>query len=198
MKQCCYLAAFDVLNDDSLVEGEGRRTISWRWLAHYGIGMLGQVSLNEPWNAPANSTVAQDTHSMFAEKGTTTATVFALRGPGSAFDAAIGKGLETLPNDSAILIEVCGENCHWLEPGDVYLSGETPAGVKKIQLQRPSRCEKGFLLGFADGAVWLMSPDTPLEAIEKMAMVEVAHSREREDLLGPYALERREAFLSRE
>ena len=52
----------------------------------------------------------------------------------------------------------------------------------------------GFHVLFADGTVWFLSDKVPFETLQKFFTVGDAEKHDRETLLGPYVLDRRQAL----
>lgn len=163
----------------------------WRTLfyGHFN-GNGPYIDRKQPWNAPANERFANLPVTSVHALGTNVGRMFAIRGEGSAFDHAIDQiPFEVLPNDAVLLVEVCGSDCNWLEPGDVYLDNQPRPGIKLISWPGPKPCPDGFCITFADASIWRMKSDTPPDLVLKMATLEFAKNNHREDVLGTFAVD---------
>ncbi len=113
--------------------------------------------------------------------------VFALDGPGTAFDPSERENYLSFPNDLLVLIEARGPRIHWAEPGDIPAVADGPTPPGQIQLGTDAH---GFLAAFADGEVWYLRNCTPWDRIMKLATVPGARENGREQVLGKYLLRR--------
>jgi hypothetical protein len=180
----------DIVNSD-----DGTTTLSWR--ARILDVSLDSPAWREPWNSPANQEWGKQDHEVYhirpspRLKGYTQ--IFALTGPGTAFtEYGEGKGrnfLECEP-DAILLIDHQNTSIHWMQPGDIELDAllaeKWERGIGSFRSNFP----EGFLIGFADGAVWCIRKDVPREAISKFFTVESAKRYDREAVLGPYAIDK--------
>jgi hypothetical protein len=119
--------------------------------------------------------------------------IFALAGPGTAFtEYGLGKGLDfsECEPDAILFLDHRNETVHWMQPGDVdlprLLSTEWEQGIGDFEPNLPD----GFLIAFVDGAVWSIRQDVPREAISKFFTVESARRFDREEVLGPYTIDK--------
>jgi hypothetical protein len=181
---------------DFINPGDGRATLSWRVI----VLNLSDVSpsYRETWNSPANREWGKnDDHTYHVKpnahlKGLTQ--MFALAGASTAFtEYGESKGrnfLECEP-DAILLIDCQNDSIHWMQPGDVQLdellAQEWDFGIGAFEPNFP----EGFLVAFADGAVWCIRRDVPREAISKFFTVESARLYDRDKILSPYAVDKR-------
>jgi hypothetical protein len=93
---------------------------------------------------------------------------------------------EVAPHDAILVVEVNHSGIHYRQPGDLDIRTmpreiNPPKGVGIS-----SALGDRFHVGFADGAVWALSPEIPFETLEKFFTVESAKQYDRDELLGPY------------
>lgn len=177
----------------------GEPTTSWR------LGFARHNSESPPdmrtlWSEPKNQRFDTDarrrTYAIGIGPGnaaTQYTQVFALVGPGTAFtefQADKNPNMGDLPPDAILLLEHRNNTIHWMEPGDIEVEnlqkGNWKTGIGGLQ---PNYAD-GYLVAFADGAVWYIRKDVPREAISKFFTVKEARQNDRGDLLGPYVLDR--------
>jgi hypothetical protein len=115
--------------------------------------------------------------------------VFAITGPGTAFDDEKKRiRMEDLPPELILLAEVRDSGVHWMAPGDFdvrtmpAVCGD-PQG-KGISGTLPG----GFFVAFADGEAWFLSNDTPFAELKKFFTIDECKKHSREKCLGPYRL----------
>ena len=81
-----------------------------------------------------------------------------------------------------------------MQPGDIQLdelsAGNWKSGIGTLE---PNLSE-GFIVAFVDGAVWCIRNDVPREAISKFFTLESAKRYDREEVLGPYAIDKLPPF----
>jgi hypothetical protein len=106
----------------------------------------------------------------------------AITGPGTAFDSATPPSLKKLPGGLILVVRVEHSDTHWMEPGDLNVEQLTPSDdTKRLLLSKD-----GYIVLFADGDGWVLSPKTPLSDLCKFFTVAGARRFDRETLLGPY------------
>jgi hypothetical protein len=114
----------------------------------------------------------------------------AITGVDTAFDSHLSIDLRTLPADLVIIVETRNSHQHWMEPGgdlDVgtlhdHYGEESGDGVSGSD-------PEGFLVGFANGEVWLLLKTTPFEVISPFLKITSAGKRSKESVLAPYRIE---------
>jgi hypothetical protein len=123
------------------------------------------------------------------QPGSVQTNVFAVTGAGTLFDSSQPTKLSDVDKDLIIAIEVGKSNVHWMQPGDYEVS----------KLERCTGkfgdCCTGLISGrvhvlFADGEVWSLSSDTPMDAIKTFLTIDGAESHSREHVLSKYLIDR--------
>jgi hypothetical protein len=169
---------------------------SWR------LGFLGLVGLlseseydsQKPWNSRAqyqyddehfDNFCFDDAQLRAGEKHY--ANFLAVRGDGTAFNLILdGTSLENIPSSSILLVESPDKaKIEWLRPVDYdksYFDVKENLSVGNY--------EGGFLVAFADAQVWFLSDDTPTRIFSKFLTCDTAKQYDREELLGPYLLQK--------
>lgn len=105
--------------------------------------------------------------------------VWAVTGPGTAFDPQLPHRLKELPPHCILLIEAGTTNTHWMAPGDLDASNVPPWITRGTD-------GTGVVVLFADGEAWLLHRTVPLADLCKFFTVEGAKRFDRVQLLGPY------------
>jgi hypothetical protein len=82
-----------------------------------------------------------------------------------------------------LLVEIAHSGIHWMAPGDLSLDNIPESLVYGLD-------GDGFHVLFADGQIWFLSSDVPLEKVQKFFTIDGAKKHDREQTLGPYALSR--------
>jgi hypothetical protein len=115
--------------------------------------------------------------------------VFAITGPGTAFDDEKPKiRMKDLPPELILLAEVRESGVHWMAPGDFDVR-TMPAVCGDPQGKGISgTLPDGFFVAFADGEAWFLSNDTPFEELKKFFTIDECKKHSREKTLGPYRL----------
>jgi hypothetical protein len=96
-------------------------------------------------------------------------------------------GALPLPNDLITLLEVSQETTHWMEPGDISLSGI----LKSLQPETEVRLgcdDKEFFVAFFDGQIWILKGETPRELVARFCAITGATQLDREIELSPYRI----------
>jgi hypothetical protein len=106
--------------------------------------------------------------------------VVAITGPGTAFDGDRTYPVADLAADTIVAIEIKDSGFLWPEPGDLDIH-EIPESITG------GIDGDGVHVLFADGAVWFLRNEVPLENLKKFFTVEGAKRFDREQLLGLYA-----------
>ena len=120
--------------------------------------------------------------------------VFAITGPGTAFDAQTTITAEQLvadptTSDTVLFVEVRNSKTHWMKPGDFDIR-TMPQTIDDPPGEGISgTCPGGFFVGFADGEVWMLRNDTPFEKLARFFTMDGARQHDRDAVLGPYHIE---------
>lgn len=182
-----------VVTDES-----GRSLASWRFaiLPFSPAGPTGPedtrasyADLDHSWDDPVNRETAGRPLDLYCFRSEKTGTgldtnVIAITGSGTAFDSETPHRMRELPNDTILLIEVSETGVPWAAPGDLEVRNtEQPVTL--------GTSVRDFLVVFADRSVWRLKKETPIATLRQFFMIEGARKHDREEELGPYAIERR-------
>jgi hypothetical protein len=106
----------------------------------------------------------------------------AITGPGTAFDPARQWRLHDLPPNLILLVDVADSGVHWAEPGgDISVDHVPPTIASGVY-------GRGVHVGFADGFIGYLRPDTPVEDLKKFFTIEGARTYDRNVVLRPYLI----------
>ncbi|MCE9547061.1 MAG: hypothetical protein K8T25_16425 [Planctomycetia bacterium] len=182
----------------------GEPTSSWRFIS---LPYIEQQDMDHPengpfydqsWASPGNKLMRGWAIPFFCFDNVTPNTptfghthVFAITGPGTAFDSRIRTDLKKLNSDPAtgdtiLVLEVRNSKTHWIQPGDFDIrtmphtindpAGEGISGT----------CPGCFCVGFADTEAWMLRNDTPFDKLALFFTTDSARKHDREVELGPY------------
>jgi hypothetical protein len=190
--------------ESTLKAEDGRELCSWR-LTIQG-NPLAPPYLQLPWRSPLNQSIdteqnrkgyavsTQSPPSMYTE-------IFALVCPGTAFtEFETGKGKDTgqVQEDAILLLDCKNHIIHWMEPGDIDVGPlESSDREQGFGFLEPNLA-KGFIVAFADGAVWWIRKDVPQEVILPFLTLDGARTHNRDDELAKYALKKLPPFEKRD
>jgi hypothetical protein len=112
--------------------------------------------------------------------------VVAITGPGTPFTEGLKNRIKDLPPSTILFVGVAHSGIHWMAPGDLSLDSVPESIVQGFE-------EEGLPLLFADGQVWFLSPEVPLDDLKKLCTIEGARQFDREEILGRHVLFRANA-----
>lgn len=138
----------------------------------YNIGFINSPFTVYCWSSRAESSKQLNTN------------VMAITGPGTAFEEDQTIRLSEMDQDTILAIEVADSGTHWMEPGDIDVRNVPESITQGMD-------GAGVHVVFADGAVWFLRSDTPLEELKKFFTIDGAKQFDREKVLGPYVLRQR-------
>jgi len=143
-----------------------------------------RADMNAAWNAPSNRYIASQRFIYcFASDVLRTeqldTNIFAVTGPGTAFDPVRRVTLGDLPPDTIILVEVARSHTHWMAAGDLDIRAVPEALTAGVD-------GDGFHVAFADCSVWFLRRDVPLADVEKFFTIAGAARYDRNETLGRY------------
>jgi hypothetical protein len=145
------------------------------------------IHYGEKWDAHSNRWFTTQPHGDYCWGGEDGypeclyTNVVAVTGPGTAFDDRRGRTrLADIDPDTVLVIEVVDSGIFWAEPGDLPIDDVPNSIVNGLD-------GDGVRVLFADGEVWLLRNDVPLEDLKKFFTIEGAMQYDREQVLRPYA-----------
>jgi hypothetical protein len=165
---------------------------SWRFkiipfLQSWGL----KVHTNESWTNSVNSrfrAMPLEIYCWSDPQQSAATNIFAITGPDTMFDGDIAGSVFRVPLGTIMLMEVADSKTHWMQPGDYDVTkllaaagrlGDTVKGIMKDRIH----------ILFADGEVWALSSDTPIEALKPFLTITAAKSADREQDLAPYRVD---------
>lgn len=134
---------------------EGNVLYSWRFRVYVVAFQSIHSQLDKAWDSDQNMRVANVCPPIFCEQADSRTRIMAICGAGTAFDEKPAK--EELPGDTLLLVEVCGDTPHWMEPGDLAVD-DLEKGVIGGPWRLGGDYVGGTHLGFLDGQVWYVGP----------------------------------------
>jgi hypothetical protein len=168
----------------------GRPLASWRFqILPWVEAIMKEVHYDDRWDDPANRLLSSTPFPVYCwspEKQLSDSVhtnVVAVTGPGTAFDGDQAVRLDEIDSDTILAIEIAESGFHWMEPGDLAID-QVPESIT----QGLDGC--GVHVLFADGSVWTLSPEVPMEDLKKFFTIEGAKRYDRDETLGPYAIHR--------
>ena len=195
----------------SALPGRGNPNFSWRVLVFNQISPdlgcnTGLLNFQEPWNSQHNLAVLRRPefvnifHLHFdigwrlaPESDKTSVMAVIEKGTGSGDEIYLDyEYLEQMYKDNIddliVFVSVRNTDVHWAQPGD--LSVEDFAGDKLP----PKVGEGEFYVVFLDGEIRLLEGSTPTSAIRAFLTVDKAKKNDRNKILGPYTIRKRDAM----
>ena len=176
-----------------VVDEQGRRVASWRQKRYLEIAPIPESNgpRELPWTSPQYSRLRALSVDCFCFSGTSFTSIMAIVGNGTAFDLEERPSVNNLPSNCIVLVEVNQTKVNWLEPGDVSIDDLRIHKDRETEFIIPSsNLPGGYCVGFADGEVWRLRSDVPLEHIRKLAIVANAKDKSRDAILGRYRLDK--------
>jgi hypothetical protein len=188
--------------DEAAMSAQGGAPLySWRVeLVSYLQAWHGTWDPAHPWDHPANRELAElssfynfgaeearDPQASFPETD-----ILAITGPGTAFGDGqrAPMALKDIPPATILAVETQRSGIPWPAPGDFEI-GTIPRTVGDRNGRGiSSRTSGAFHLIFADGRVWLLSDSVPFATLSRFFTVSGAATHDREEVLGPYVLDR--------
>ena len=171
----------------------GEPACSWRYeMCQWTVHHCPRLQCDIPWNDPSHAEVRRQVYSDYcwteSARDNNHTNIFAITGPGTAFDPTREQSIADLDADTVLLVEVVNSKTHWMQPGDFDIRtmprniGRGINGETCIS----SESRRGFLVGFADGVVWRVSYDISFEQLSKFFTVDSAKTYDRDVVLSPF------------
>jgi hypothetical protein len=183
--------------------GLARPLYSWRVaLVPYLQSWHGAWDSSQPWNSPSN-TQLMELSSFYtldaprvqgARESFPETRLLAITGPGTAFGDGIGPpmAVKDAPPATILVVETASSRIPWPAPGDFDIRSMPRTVCSHDGKGISSQHAGGFHVIFADENVWLLSDKVPFETLSKFFTTADAKTHDREQLLGPFVLVRRE------
>ncbi|MBT6157693.1 MAG: DUF1559 domain-containing protein [Planctomycetaceae bacterium] len=174
----------------------GKDVYSWRLEQHLLLANSGSNEsppglsrVNVAWDDPSNQEFREESGpTEFCYDGENHTCVFAITGPGTAFDEAAASNWEEVNEETIIIVEVFNSQTHWMAPGnfDIRSIPNTINSAEEIGIS--SKHRGGAHIGFADGEVWFISETVPFDELKNFFTIDGARMNNRESLLGKYRI----------
>ena len=87
-----------------------------------------------------------------------------------------------------MLMEVADSNTHWMQPGDYDVAKLLAATGRLGDMVKSILPDRIHIL-FADGEVWALSPDAPIDALKPFLTITAAKTADRDKQLAPYRVD---------
>jgi hypothetical protein len=178
---------------------DGKPLSSWRFQVapYWGINWLGRQYYDAAWDASINAQPRSMGYyvnwTKFLDDSPSTTNVFAISGPDTAFEVGEHPSfskykLINVPGYCILLMEVADSKTHWMQPGDYDVTkllaatgrlGDTVKGLLKDRVH----------ILFADGEVWALSPDMPIDALKPFLTITAAKNADRDKQLAHYRVD---------
>jgi hypothetical protein len=109
--------------------------------------------------------------------------VFGIAGP----DTALETDFTNWDPQLLIAMEVADSSTHWMQPGDYNVADLLAATGKLGDTVHGVLRDRVHVL-FADGEVWALSPNAPMDAVKPFLTITAAKNADRESL-APYRVD---------
>jgi hypothetical protein len=203
MQQAClgvlsYASARGQFPPPALKSNSGKELTSWRFQIvpflvqrpTQGDEAIGWHRL-APWDDPIHKPLADFIGDFYVWSGgneTKWTNLFAVAGPGTAFDAQRAVRQEDCPEDTILAMEVVRSKTNWMQPGDYDVS-ELLSHSGRIGDHLHGLLADRFHVLFADGEVWALSPDAPMTALQRFLTIAGAKAHDRDKLLAAHRVD---------
>jgi hypothetical protein len=197
-------ASLGVLNHESargvlpppvVTSEDGTPLSSWRFLI---MAYIEQNPLNggmawdpnSAWDAPVHGPIASRWHyyRFPGNPSPTAPNLYAIAGPGAAFDPNRNVLYSELDKDVVLAIEIANSKLHWMQPGD-YDVQQLVAAKGRLGNSATGVIKDRIHILFADGEVWALSPDMPVNALKPFLTLTGAKTAARDKQLAPYRVD---------
>jgi hypothetical protein len=179
----------------AVLDADGTPMCSWRYRLTPLIEDLGTtIDFDKPWDGQENANSKSLRVTTFCyddelQPGSLQTNVFAVVGPDTLFDSTHRQKLSDVDDDLVIAIEIGDSKTHWMEPGD-FDAGRLAVAKDTVGNTVGSLIPGCVHVLFADGEVWSLRSDTPMEAFKPFLTNKGARSHVREKELSKYMLNR--------
>jgi len=169
-------------------DAQGRLTTSWRLRIYPFVEASGlyAYAANKRWSDTNAFALLLHPPYVFCDPGGeypksfSETSIVAVAGPGTAFDDGHCLSIADLSPNTILAVELRHSGIYWAEPRDLDVS-EIPDSITS------GFDGDGVHVLFADGTVWYLRKEVPLDDLKKFFTVEGAKHFDREQVLGPYA-----------
>jgi hypothetical protein len=186
-----YAADYGALPPAVKTDKNGKPLSSWRFQIYPPPHFSHRLphDLDASWDADVNRPVGRLTFCCFKPGTRTPQTdVFGIVGPDTAFDRSRAKRPGDLPADIVLAMEVADSKTHWMQPGDYDVTKLLAATGKLGDTVKGLLRDRVHVL-FADGEVWALSPDMPMDVLKPFLTIAAAKTASRDEVLTPYRVD---------
>ena len=188
MRSLMGMLLSDSLDDDSNIQG--KRMLSWRAMTVWKNAPTPvRPHFDLPWNSRENLILAKSCPPWLCDNGNQNTRIVAVRGDDTAYDASIGRFITdtTDSEDAIVLVEVLSDFLVWTRPGDIWIgTNDVPTEIVNIPVSTMMSQGRDYFVAFSDGAVWLMSRDTPVDVLRPFLTISGSKEFKREVSLRLY------------
>jgi hypothetical protein len=177
----------------STFNDQGTPLYSWRVEVLKKWTMLDtSLDFGKPWNAPSNLAFAQSTRGIeyctnAARRRSLETSIFAIAGPGTAFDPSRRVTTSDLSAEIILAMEVVNSGVHWMQPGDYSVQNLVSCQGKLRECVKPLIRDRVHVL-FADGEIWAISGETPMESVRPFFTIVGARAHSRQIELAKFSV----------
>ncbi len=170
----------------------GNDLSSWRFqiLPYMGVNQYGRQYYASDWTASINQPIRSSQNVPYCIESTDKdgyTNIYAIAGVDTAFEHRNYPGFskrkfDEIPPSLILLMETSQSKVHWMQPGD-YDADELLAASGPVKNTAKGLLRDRINVMFADGEVWALSSDTPMEAIHPFLTITAAKNVDRDELL---------------
>ena len=170
-------------------------------LASWRLKLIGLITspptdydLTMKWDSSCNKPLARSDCWAYCftanSSGNTVETnVFAITGIGTAFDPTRAVHSSEVCDDAILAMDIADSGVHWMQPGDFDVSQLPESNCKLGECVKAVIPNRHYVL-FADGEIWCISGETPIERIAPFFGLTSALGHTRINELEEYCLEK--------
>ncbi len=143
------------------------------------------------WDAPVHAKLRaymRRTYCWSEDKSSELTNLFGISGRDAAFERSQPPPLSRVDIDLVLAMEVADSKTHWMQPGDYEVDKLLAAFFIICDTVKGLLPDRIHVL-FADGEVWALSPDTPIDAVKPFFTITSAKAASREESLSQYRVD---------
>ncbi len=166
----------------TVVRSNGQRLYSWRYNMLNLLAPsleLDDASYSHRWDDDYNTRYSSQPTEWYCYGGNAYTNILAITGKGTLFDDEHPGPVDGVRRDTIILIEARDSKINWMEPKDVAVQDLRQGILRGVSTE-------GVHVGFLDGSVWRLSPNTPVDTVKRLCRTARPDSESREHLLARY------------
>lgn len=160
------------LPENATHDQRGTPACSWRFACDFGVVTgSNEATIPDttvPWDSKSLQQWRSQAPAEYCFTGTPETNVMAVVGDGTAFDDHKRFTRSELPGDLILTIEVQGTGVHWMKPCDLDVAKLEKVLRSEVLRMFLGTSKRGFLVGFVDGEVWMLSRDVPKDNVLRL------------------------------